>query len=80
MELTQETFEQSLPQIVSVLEEPSAASSIVPMYFVCKRARKDVKVALVGQGPDELWGGYTRHLGFQSSALPTKPGLSEIAK
>ena len=36
---------------MSVLEEPIAASSIVPMYFVCERARQDVKVALVGQGP-----------------------------
>jgi len=31
------------------------------MYFVCERARQDVKVALIGQGPDELFGGYTRH-------------------
>ncbi len=35
------------------------------MYFVCKRAREDVKVALVGQGPDELFGGYRRHLGVR---------------
>jgi len=63
LELSRETFERSLPQIVSVLEEPIATSSIVPMYFVCERARQDVKVALVGQGPDELFGGYTRHLG-----------------
>ncbi len=35
------------------------------MYFVCERARQDVKVALVGQGPDELFGGYHRHLGVQ---------------
>ena len=48
-----------------ILEEPIAASSIVPMYFVCERARQDVKVALVGQGPDELFGGYKRHLGVQ---------------
>ena len=47
------------------LEEPMAASSIVPMYFVCQRARQDVKVALIGQGPDELFGGYKRHLGVQ---------------
>jgi asparagine synthase (glutamine-hydrolysing) len=63
--LNRDTFELSLHQIVSVLEEPIAASSIVPMYYVCERARRDVKVALVGQGPDELFGGYTRHLGVQ---------------
>jgi asparagine synthase (glutamine-hydrolysing) len=33
------------------------------MYFVCQRARQDVKVALIGQGPDELFGGYKRHIG-----------------
>jgi asparagine synthase (glutamine-hydrolysing) len=56
-------FERSLPRIVECLEEPIAASSIVPMYFVSQRARQDVKVALIGQGPDELFGGYKRHLG-----------------
>jgi asparagine synthase (glutamine-hydrolysing) len=61
--LDQKEFERSLPGIVECLEEPVAASSIVPMYFVSQRARQDVKVALIGQGPDELFGGYTRHLG-----------------
>jgi asparagine synthase (glutamine-hydrolysing) len=67
--LGRKTFEESLPHIVSCLEEPIASSSIVPMYFVCKRAREDVKVALVGQGPDELFGGYRRHLGVRYSSL-----------
>ena len=58
-------FDEALPRIIGVLEEPIASSSIVPMYFVCQRARHDVKVALVGQGPDELFGGYTRHLGVR---------------
>jgi asparagine synthase (glutamine-hydrolysing) len=44
---------------------------MVPMYFVCERARNDVKVALVGQGPDELFGGYRRHLGLRYHALWT---------
>jgi asparagine synthase (glutamine-hydrolysing) len=65
VELSRDTFEQALPRIVSILEEPIAASSIVPMFYVCERARQDVKVALVGQGPDELFAGYTRHLGVQ---------------
>ncbi len=65
LQLDRETFESSLPEIVSCLEEPVASSSIVPMYFICRRARQDVKVALVGQGPDELFGGYVRHLGVR---------------
>jgi asparagine synthase (glutamine-hydrolysing) len=64
VKLDQAEFEQSLPRIVECLEEPVAASSIVPMYFVSQRARQDVKVALIGQGPDELFGGYNRHLGI----------------
>ena len=63
--IDQAEFERSLPKIVDCLEEPIAASSIVPMYFVSQRAREDVKVALIGQGPDELFGGYKRHLGVR---------------
>jgi asparagine synthase (glutamine-hydrolysing) len=63
VKLDQREFENALPKIVESLEEPVASSSIVPMYFVCRRARQDVKVALIGQGPDELFGGYNRHLG-----------------
>jgi asparagine synthase (glutamine-hydrolysing) len=67
--ITKSIFEEALPKIVASLEEPIASSSIVPMYFVCERARQDVKVALVGQGPDELFGGYKRHLGIRYGAL-----------
>ena len=67
--ISKSIFEQALPKIVASVEEPIATSSIVPMYFVCERARQDVKVALVGQGPDELFGGYKRHLGVRYGAL-----------
>jgi asparagine synthase (glutamine-hydrolysing) len=68
VELDRETFETALPKIITFLEEPVATSSIVPMYFVCQRARQDVKVALIGQEPDELFGGYIRHLGVRYGA------------
>ncbi len=64
VQLDRGEFETALPMIVGCLEEPIASSSIVPMYFVCRRAREDVKVALIGQGPDELFCGYKRHLGI----------------
>ena len=79
VKLDQAEFERSLPKIVECLEEPIAASSIVPMYFVSQRARQDVKVALIGQGPDELFGGYKRHLGVHYGNwwrwLPTRSPL-----
>jgi len=67
--ITRSLFEETLPKTVTFLEEPIATSSIVPMYFVCQRARQDVKVVLMGQGPDELFGGYRRHLGVRYGAL-----------
>jgi asparagine synthase (glutamine-hydrolysing) len=69
VQLDQTEFENALPKIVGSLEEPVASSSIVPMYFVCQRARQDVKVVLLGQGPDELFGGYNRHLGVHYGSL-----------
>jgi len=66
--ISRAVFEEELSNIVSSLEEPVATSSVVPMYFVCQRARRDVKVGLVGQGPDELFGGYKRHLGARYGA------------
>src|SRR6266478_3668716 len=75
VKLDQAEFERTLPNIVECLEEPIAASSIVPMYLVSQRARQDVKVAIIGQGPDELFGGYKRHLGVRYGAMWAKlPG------
>ena len=69
VEMSRAEFEAALPTVVESLEEPVATSSIVPMYMVCQRARQDVKVILAGQGPDELFGGYTRHLGVHYGHL-----------
>jgi len=65
LKIDREVFDNSLPKIISCLEEPLASSSIVPMFHVCERAARDVKVVLSGQGPDELFGGYKRHLGVR---------------
>jgi asparagine synthase (glutamine-hydrolysing) len=67
--LDRRTFEDSLPRVVEFMEEPVATSSVLPMFFVCERAHRDVKVALIGQGPDELFGGYRRHLGTRYGQL-----------
>jgi asparagine synthase (glutamine-hydrolysing) len=75
VEITRAEFEATLPAVVHSLEEPVATSSIVPMFMVCQRARQDVKVVLAGQGPDELFGGYTRHLGVHyGHVLRATPG------
>jgi len=54
VKLDQSEFERSLPKIVECLEEPIAASSIVPMYFVSQRARQDVgaEICAFDQDPE----------------------------
>ena len=67
MEVKPEDYLKYYENYLWDLEEPVGNETAAAFYFVSKIAREQVKVALAGQGADEPWAGYDRHLGAKLS-------------
>jgi asparagine synthase (glutamine-hydrolysing) len=58
----QEDMLDALPGVFGASAEPFADSSAIPTFLVARETRRQVKVALSGDGGDELFGGYRSYL------------------
>jgi asparagine synthase (glutamine-hydrolysing) len=77
---------EALPKIVWHLDDPVADPSLVPLYFVAKKAAEHVTVVLSGEGADEFFGGYAIYREPMSLARvnglpdPLQRGLRRLAR
>ena len=61
--LSQKDIYDVLFDVLDYIDEPFADSSALPVYVLSKYVRKYLKVALSGDGADEILGGYNKHWG-----------------
>ncbi|MDV7694402.1 asparagine synthase (glutamine-hydrolyzing) [Pediococcus parvulus] len=83
--ITPEAFMEAFPKFVWSMDDPLADPAAVPQYFLAKEAVKHVKVALTGEGADELFGGYTIYHEPESLSVfnytkPLNGALNHIAR
>lgn len=59
--ISSDDFFKILPTVQYHTDEPHANLSTVPLYFLSKLAREQVKVVLSGEGSDEMFAGYNEY-------------------
>lgn len=64
--VTQQDYIKSLPDVFYHLDDPVADPSQVGIYFLSKEAKKHATVVLSGEGADELFGGYNIYKEYNS--------------
>jgi asparagine synthase (glutamine-hydrolysing) len=67
---------EDLPKLAKVFGEPFGDSSALPTHYLSRETRRHVKVALSGDGGDELFGGYDRYRAMRLGTVGEKmPGV-----
>jgi asparagine synthase (glutamine-hydrolysing) len=57
------SLREALQILADHLDEPLADPALLPTYLLSRFARQHIKVALSGEGSDELFGGYPTYIG-----------------
>ncbi|MBI3608474.1 MAG: asparagine synthase (glutamine-hydrolyzing) [Nitrospirae bacterium] len=62
----EESFGHLLPQVAASLDEPVGDQAMLPLFWLCREAKKHVTVVLSGEGADEVFAGYDYYGRFAS--------------
>lgn len=60
--LTNDDLFEAVEHMLEYIDEPFADSSALAVYVLSRETRKHVTVALSGDGADEMFGGYNKHV------------------
>lgn len=83
--LTQKQLLARVPALLAGMDQPLADQALVSLHAIAEHARRDVTVAIGGEGADELFGGYPRYRWLGRSerlgAVPARlrSGLAMVA-
>ena len=69
-EINEKMTIKKLPEIFNASDEPFADTSAIPFYMLANQVSSKLKVVLSGDGGDEVFAGYRKHLGEKWSKLP----------
>lgn len=67
-EVTPRKLLQNMDDVIAKMDEPFADSSALAVYELTKQTKSKITVALSGDGADELFGGYHKHMAHQKAA------------
>ncbi|MDC0253287.1 asparagine synthase (glutamine-hydrolyzing) [Bacteriovoracales bacterium] len=78
IKIDEQDYLNNLNDVLDYLDEPFADSSALAVYILSKYVRGDVKVALSGDGADEVFAGYNKYKA--EYLLRSRPGMKGALK
>ena len=69
-----------LPRLAATLDDPLGDEAALPLFLICEQARRNVTVALTGDGGDESFAGYERYAAHELAGRVPSPAAAAGAR